>query len=112
MLKRGFWILLWAAAAALLSSVVPRQVVARYGDIMGCEQSCVVAAGGWPFAYAVDYPGLSVGGRADALEVLLGEDRLWMASFALTFAYWVVMVAAVVALAALLKATLPRRRIR
>ena len=86
---------LFAAAIAgvltLGSSFIPRTVSAQYDDIMGCEQSCQVAAGGWPFAYAVDYPGLSPLGSADIVGLLLGVDMLRVGALAATFACWGLM---------------------
>lgn len=85
-----------AAAATLASSAIPGMVSATYPEIMGCSQACQVAAGGWPFPYAVDYPGLSPGGSAGLLGVVLGVDQLWAGSLAATFACWLGLIAAVV----------------
>lgn len=83
-----------AVIATLLSSYVPREVSATYGDIMGCEPSCRVVAGGWPFAYLVDYPGISVVGRVGLFDALLGVDKFWWGPFAATCASWAAFFAA------------------
>lgn len=84
---------LFAAALGLVLAVASSFVaagtaVAIYPDIMGCERGCVVAASGWPFRYARDYPGLSVVGRTDAFEAWLGSDRLDIRLFAVDWALW------------------------
>jgi len=85
-----------AAVATLASSAIPRMVSAAYPDIMGCAQACQVPAGGWPFPYVVDYPGLSPVGSASLVGVVMGVDHLWAGSLAATFACWVGLFAAVV----------------
>lgn len=62
-------------AVTLLSTFVrPRMSTAIYPDIMGCETGCAVVATGWPFLFVRDYKGMSVGNRADVLEVWLAAD--------------------------------------
>ncbi len=85
-----------AAVLTMASSFFPRTVSAQYDDIMGCEQSCAVAAGGWPFAYAVDYPGLSPVGSADIAGLLLRIDMLRVGSLVATFGCWSLMALALV----------------
>lgn len=58
-----------AAAATLASSGIPGMVSATYPDIMGCSEGCQVAAGGWPFPYAIDNPGISPVGSASMIGV-------------------------------------------
>lgn len=79
--------------ATIASSAIPGTVTTRYADIMGCEVSCPMDAGGWPFAYVVDYPGLSPSGSADFLGYLIGVDMLLHASFAATSLCWVLIFA-------------------
>ena len=100
------WTLALASALTLLSTLQPAEGQATYSEIMGCEQSCRVAAAGWPFPYLVDYPGLSVAGSADLVGALLGEDRWRLVPLALTFLFW-----AAVAFALMLSfRSLPKRR--
>ena len=75
--------------AAIASSFVgARSARAVYGDIMGCEAGCTVAAGGWPFAFVRDYPGMSVVGRADLSEVLFAADAFDWLPFLADWALW------------------------
>ena len=84
------WILVPLAglALALLSSAKAGETSATYSEIMGCEQSCRVAAAGWPFPYLVDYPGISVVGSAGLSGALTGEDKFRLLPFLLTLAFW------------------------
>lgn len=84
---------LLAAAATCASGAISGTVSASYPDIMGCEQACRVAAGGWPFAYAVDYPGISPVGSASMTGAVLGVDKLWAGSLAATFGCWLALFA-------------------
>jgi len=93
LLKRTFVIAAASMVGTIASSAIPRRATARYADIMGCEVTCPVAAGGWPFAYVVDYPGLSPSGSADVLGYLLGVDRLLHGSLAATFLCWLLFFA-------------------
>lgn len=63
-------------AAALASVHVPRTLRMVYPDILGCETGCAVVAGGLPFAYAADYPGLSLGQEVSWFGITDGADRL------------------------------------
>ena len=94
MTKRGFTLALSAGILlALLSSWIESRSRATYMDIDGCVVACDVAAAGWPFAYALDYPGLSVAGSAGIVGILLGEDRLDWLKFGLTTLFWVLLAA-------------------
>jgi hypothetical protein len=97
------WLLVPLAGLALtlLSSAKGGETSATYSEIMGCEQSCPVAAAGWPFPYLVDYPGISVVGSADLSGALVGEDKFRLLPFVLTLAFWT---------AAAMAAALLRRR--
>ena len=79
-----------ALATTIASSWVPRKAYVTLGDIMGCEDGCYVAAGGWPFVYAVDGMASSPVGSADALGILLGLDKIRWEMFALNFGVWIV----------------------
>ena len=63
----------------LLSTfVAERSATATYPEILGCEESCIVAASGWPLVFVRDYTGMSVINTADIVEVLVrrGSVRL------------------------------------
>lgn len=92
MKKKGFFgVTVLSGLATISSSFINRTVSAVYPDILGCERSCETAAGGWPFPFVVDYPGLSPGGTADLVGALLGVDRLWFGSLAGTFFSWLII---------------------
>lgn len=61
---------------------------AHYGDIMGCETSCTVAAAGWPLAYVRDYPGMSIGHRATLFDAAAGANRFDWPPFLLNILFW------------------------
>ena len=88
MMRIRNWILVLSGGLmlALLSSAKAGSASATYSEIMGCEQSCEVAAGGWPVPYLVDYPGISVVGSVDLMGGLLGEDHFRPREFCLTMA--------------------------
>lgn len=88
MTKRSLYIVALAVIATLLSSYVPREVNATFPDIMGCNAGCRVVAGGWPFAYLIDYPGISPVGSVELTSGLLGVDQIWPLALAGTFASW------------------------
>lgn len=79
-----------AAVTTIVSSAVPGTVFARYPDIMGCEQSCSVVAGGWPFPYLVDYPGISPAGSVSLF--MLDVDVIWPGALAATFLCWLALI--------------------
>lgn len=77
------------AACALISTFIgKRSATAAYSDIMGCEAGCVVVATGWPLKFVFDYPGMSVGNRADISEVWFAADRFDWAPFVTDVAFW------------------------
>ena len=55
---------------------------------MGCEQSCRVAASGWPLVVVRDYTGMSVVNSADILEVWIAADRLDWLPFLANVVIW------------------------
>ena len=77
----------------MLSTFVgERRAQAIYPDIMGCEHGCSVVATGWPLIFVRDYLGMSVGNRADILEVWLGADRFDGVPFAANVAFWAMLM--------------------
>jgi hypothetical protein len=99
-MKRAKWKALLvaslAAGATLASSAIPGSVIAIYPGIMGCEKSCSVAAGGWPFPYLIDYPGISPMGSVSLTDSILGIDIIWAGALGATFLCWIGIIAAVI----------------
>lgn len=85
-MKTAIWHILVALAAALLSSLVPREVYVVLLWNMGCDHGCTMVAGGWPFVYLVDHDGISPVGSVS----LLGEDHFLAGQFFLTWLSWLV----------------------
>jgi hypothetical protein len=84
--------------ATLASSLVPGSSVAHDPEIMGCEEGCVVAAGGWPLPYLVDYPAISPVGSVSLVNALIGIDRIETMPLLVSFGLWLALAAAVVVL--------------
>lgn len=82
-----------AAVVTLATSVIGTTIIATYPDIMGCESACLVAAGGWPVPYLVDYPGISPVGSVSLTDAVLGIDKIWPAELATTFLFWLAISA-------------------
>ena len=87
-----------ALGATICSSWLPRKTPVTHPSIMGCENGCDVAAGGWPFIYVVDGMTSSPVGSADFLGALVGLDDFRWEMFALNFVVWLSAIA-IVALA-------------
>ena len=85
-----------ALVLTLVAANVPGKTTATYPDIMGCEQSCEVAASGLPVPFIADYPGLSPVNSADLMGAILGLDRVLWGRAALAFAFWLVVSMVVV----------------
>jgi hypothetical protein len=62
--------------------------MATYPDIMGCEESCRVAATGWPFVFVRDYTGMSVVNTADIMEVWFAADQFDWLPFLANVIFW------------------------
>lgn len=80
-----------ALVAALLSSLVPRDVFVVLPSNMGCDKGCMMVAAGWPCAYLVDRDGTSPAGSVSLVMGLIGEDHLWPGAFFLTWLFWLVV---------------------
>ena len=78
---------LGALLAALLSSLVPREVVVVIPGNLGCAHGCTMAAAGWPFVYLVDHEGISPVGSVSLLGVT-GEDHFYPGAFGFVFFFW------------------------
>ena len=77
-----------ALCATIAVSWIPGKGWIVRPDIMGCETGCTVAAGGWPFPYAIDGMSSSPIGSADAVGALFGLDIFRWEMFALDFGIW------------------------
>ena len=75
-LKRAAALLSISLFLSLLSSWVPARVIDVVPGSEDCHAGCLAAAAGWPLPYIVDGLGLSPGGSADLIGMLLGLDRL------------------------------------
>jgi len=79
-------------AATILSSEITSKINFVYQDIMGCTQGCLVIAGGWPFAYLVDYPGISPVGSVSIVNAVLGMDKILVNQMIKTFLFWFALI--------------------
>jgi hypothetical protein len=57
--RKAVFVLVCATATTLGSSAVHSRMTVVYPGSMDCQRGCEFVAGGWPFAYLVDYPGIS-----------------------------------------------------
>jgi len=85
-----------AVVVGLLTTLVStfvgeRSAPATYPDIMGCEVTCEVVATGWPLIFVRDYLGMSVGKRADIMEVWFAADRFDTGPFIINVIVWAVV---------------------
>jgi hypothetical protein len=83
-LRKAIVVIVPATIATLASSLVTGTVRVAYPGSMDCVEGCVFAAGGWPFKYLVDHPGISPVGSVS----LLGEDIVRSGALAATFTFW------------------------
>lgn len=95
LLKRTLLAAVFAVAATLASSVVPGHVRVAYPGSMDCAHGCESVAGGWPFPYLVDHPGISPTGAVSLVNGVLGVDLIWPGSLAATFACWLGLFVAI-----------------
>jgi hypothetical protein len=80
-----------AACATLASTAWNGTTDATYAEIMGCENSCKVAAAGWPVPFIADYPGLSPAGSASLFGAAMGEDIVQPLPLAASLLFWLVI---------------------
>jgi hypothetical protein len=70
------WVVLAVMIAALgttlASSGITGHVRVTYPDSMDCQQGCDFVAGGWPFRYLVDNPGVSPVGSVSLIDGVFG----------------------------------------
>jgi len=97
--KKLLAIVALSVPATLASSAVSRVVSVAYPGTMDCERGCSFAAGGWPFAYVIDHPGISPTGSVSLINGFLGVDIIWPGHMLATFAFWFVLFTAIVAIA-------------
>jgi len=77
-----------AVGTSLATSAVPGHVRVAYLGSEDCQQGCDFVAGGWPFQYLVDHPGISPFGSVSLIDGLLGADIIMPGALAETFAFW------------------------
>ena len=94
--RKYFIVFILAIAFTLESSLIPAKVVTKYPDISYCANSCVVVAGGWPFPYLIDYPGISPVNSVSLSDGILGMDVIWVGALASTFIFWTCVMVAIV----------------
>jgi hypothetical protein len=85
---QAFLAIALAVATALASSLVLSHVAVAYPGMVGCELGCQFLAGGWPFPYIVDHPGISPSNSISLIEALLGVDVFWPGHFLATLFFW------------------------
>lgn len=89
-------VLFAALGTALVSSAVPGRVRMAYAGSMDCRQGCDFVAGGWPFLYLVDEPGISPVGSVSLADGLLGADIIRPGAFSATLLFricaWTVII--------------------
>jgi hypothetical protein len=90
-MKKILLYLFVAMVATLLSSLVPREVVAQIPGSEDCVKGCTFVAGGWPVAYLVDHHGISPHGSVSLIMGLVGADHIRTPEFLLTFMYWLIV---------------------
>ncbi|WP_159695520.1 hypothetical protein [Massilia sp. 9I] len=90
-LKPAVALLLISLSLSLVSSWVPARVIDIVPGSEDCQTGCLAAAAGWPVAYIVDGHGLSPGGSADLIGMLLGLDRLDGPRALGNWLFWLVM---------------------
>ena len=69
------FIVLATLVAIAISGTFPHSTYAVYNE-MGCDTGCAVAGAGFPFAFIMDYPGLSPVGSVSWLGLFEGLDKL------------------------------------
>jgi hypothetical protein len=82
-------VLIVALGTALVSSAVPGRVRMAYPGSMDCQKGCDFVAGGWPFLYLVDQPGISPVGSVSLGDGLLGADIIRPGAFSGTLLFWI-----------------------
>jgi hypothetical protein len=99
-----------ATAATIATSAVPRLVTVTYPGTMDCQHGCNFVAGGWPFPYLIDHPGISPTGSVSLANGLLGVDIIWPGHLFATFVFWLMLFAAIGALAGRARQRIARGR--
>jgi hypothetical protein len=95
-LKKKSLVVVLAALSTFASAFVKGSAQVIYTDIAGCENSCRVAATGFPFAFIADYPGLSPTKSASLIGAFLGLDRFLVGPLIASFICWVVFVTVII----------------
>jgi len=82
-------VMIAALGTAIASSGIPGHVRVAYPGSMDCQQGCEYVAGGWPFRYLVDNPGISPVGSISLVDGVLGVDIIRMDALAETVVFWI-----------------------
>jgi len=90
-MKKILFHLFVAMVATLISSLVPREVVALIPGSEDCVKGCIFVAGGWPVAYLVDHHGISPHGSVSLIMGVVGADHIRTPEFLLTFMFWLMV---------------------
>ena len=93
-IRRALLFAVAAITATLASSAIPGRVTAAYPGSENCKQGCEFVAGGWPFPYLVDHPGISPIGSVSLVNGFLGVDLIYPGSLAATFGCWLGLLVA------------------
>ena len=88
-------VLVVTAGLTFASSVIPGEVRLAYPGSMDCQLGCNYVAGGWPFPFLVDQPGVSPVGSVSLSGGVLGEDLIRYGSLAATYLFWLAICAAI-----------------
>ena len=77
-----------AAGVTVASGMIPGVAHVAYPGSMGCQADCVYVAGGWPFPFLVDQPGISPVGSVSLSGGLFGEDAIGLGFLAANYVFW------------------------
>ena len=81
-------VLMASVGTSLATSDIPGHVRVAYPGSEDCQQGCDFVAGGWPFRYLVDHPGISPFGSVSLSDGLLGADIIRPGALAETLLFW------------------------
>lgn len=85
-----------AIVTSLSSSVVRGSARIAYPGSTDCARGCDFVAGGWPFFYLVDNPGISPRGSISLIDGLTGSDIVRAGPLCATLIFWACVWAALI----------------
>ena len=91
-------VLVLAAAATLGTSALHTRVNVVYPGSMDCQRGCEFLAGGWPFPYLVDHPGISPAGSISLVEGIMGVDIIRPLPLLASFVFWAILFGVIAAI--------------